>query len=706
MEHTSQAQPPAEPVKPTAADDPGAGPVVATPAGTAQDVLREELAKWRERVPKLASALRQRAEEAETLRQEVERLRGAAEAAATRPASVPAPASPSPESVSAGIRARDELIEELQAKVTDLGERHKQARAELHAGQLTLEELRTDADGWKRKWQSVTRSLDEQASRDSARDAEIGGLTSELESLRRQRAEQEDLAAANQRALDAVAEERDSLRRRNEQLFETTEVANRQIGSLTESVAGLRSTLQELREREAARATELESLRAERDTLVERCSAAEAAVERERGEFETALSSRTEALESARRAEAAGREAQGAAQQRVSSLEQDLEAARSAAGEAERRIAALTEELHLVAVAAAASLASASGVEARLTESGRDGQRLREELGRAEARGRELESARAAQQAELARLGEVVEAAQRTTDDRQRERRELAERMRTLESRNQHLEEQLEERSALVVNLEQQSVDAGRREGALQRQRDELEEALMRAERGVKENAEHATRLDAKLERQQQLMESLEAELAEAQAGRARADKAEHEGAGQAAEVERLRVQIRKLERLVRERTEALNRMEWQREVYQGMTPLERSALASESAGDPAAEPATAEASGTPSEPESKLLVVLNQQLTDARTRNDELLERLRSLEAATTRAPGDDLTRIHGVGQKLAEQLNDLGIHRFEQIAGIEESALDDENHVLYMHRGRITRDGWIEQAVRLISH
>ena len=99
---------------------------------------------------------------------------------------------------------------------------------------------------------------------------------------------------------------------------------------------------------------------------------------------------------------------------------------------------------------------------------------------------------------------------------------------------------------------------------------------------------------------------------------------------------------------------------------------------------------------------------MLNQQLNDERTRNNELRERLQELEATLSRSPraGDDLTRIHGVGHKLAEQLNELGFYRYEQIAGLSEAELDDEQHVLHAHRGRITRDGWIEQAVKLISH
>jgi len=168
--------------------------------------------------------------------------------------------------------------------------------------------------------------------------------------------------------------------------------------------------------------------------------------------------------------------------------------------------------------------------------------------------------------------------------------------------------------------------------------------------------------------------------------------------------VARLREQARKLEAVVRERTDALNRAKWEREVELRECP----------AGPPAPETApddTAEAPApAPADADGKLLLVLNQQLTDARRHNAELLSRIRELETTAGPSPGaghgDDLTRIHGVGHKLAEQLNELGIHRYQQIAELEEAQLAEESHVLHPHRGRILRDGWIDQAVKLISH
>jgi predicted flap endonuclease-1-like 5' DNA nuclease len=680
-----------------------AAAAAAQPTSAGEAALREELAKWRERVPKLAAALRNRAEEAESLRQEIERLRKGGGARDESPA--------------AGIRARDDLIDELQKKLADLAERHKVAQGELHAQQLTIDELKTDAEAWKGKWQSVTRSLDEQAEAVSSQDQRTRALEDENAGLRKRLAEQVSAQEAQQRVLDQAVEERDSLRGRNEQLFETTEIANRQIGSLTDSLTELRGNLQQLREQQAALATERDRAATEAGELRERVSELEGLV----GEHDAALQqARTEA-ETARRETESAREEAESARQQADAREARIEAAEAAVQAADQAAVALAEELHLTAVAAASGASSVATAEQRLAEFAREREaadaarraaedglaeaesaaeaRLAEAQSAAEQRLAEQQAALDAERAEVQRLTEVVEHAQQTTGERETERRDLSDRLQSLENRNRHLEEQLGERSTLVVTLEQDQAEAERSRQALQEERDALEESLMRAERNAKENADYVAQLDAKLDRQKELMDSLEEELAEAkdeaaQAQRALKERPPHSGSdrsGEAAgQVDALRDQVRKLEALVRERTETLNRLQWQVEV----------------AGEPAAE---ADGDADPAESNAKLLLVLNQQLADERSRNAELRERVRQLECTTSTAPsrdGDDLTRIHGVGHKLAEQLNELGIYRYQQIAELDAQELDDEAHALHAHRARIARDRWIEQAVKLISH
>jgi len=71
--------------------------------------------------------------------------------------------------------------------------------------------------------------------------------------------------------------------------------------------------------------------------------------------------------------------------------------------------------------------------------------------------------------------------------------------------------------------------------------------------------------------------------------------------------------------------------------------------------------------------------------------------EPLGSGEAA---GEADDLTRIKGLGSKLAATLRELGVTRFEQIAAWSDADIDRIDAGLGRFQGRIRRDGWVEQA------
>jgi NADH-quinone oxidoreductase subunit E len=61
--------------------------------------------------------------------------------------------------------------------------------------------------------------------------------------------------------------------------------------------------------------------------------------------------------------------------------------------------------------------------------------------------------------------------------------------------------------------------------------------------------------------------------------------------------------------------------------------------------------------------------------------------------------APEDDLTRLKGVGPALAKKLRAAGVTSFAQIAGwsdVDVAAFDEK----LSFRGRIQREGWVEQA------
>ncbi len=67
-------------------------------------------------------------------------------------------------------------------------------------------------------------------------------------------------------------------------------------------------------------------------------------------------------------------------------------------------------------------------------------------------------------------------------------------------------------------------------------------------------------------------------------------------------------------------------------------------------------------------------------------------------------RLAGDDLQQIKGVGPAIEKTLNELGIFRFEQIAGISEYDIDRIAGRLRGLRSRIYREDWIGQARALL--
>lgn len=66
----------------------------------------------------------------------------------------------------------------------------------------------------------------------------------------------------------------------------------------------------------------------------------------------------------------------------------------------------------------------------------------------------------------------------------------------------------------------------------------------------------------------------------------------------------------------------------------------------------------------------------------------------------ATADAGGDDLTRMKGVGPKLAHRLKELGIASFAQLSAMTPAEAEALDAQLGNFQGRIHRDRWIEQA------
>jgi large subunit ribosomal protein L21 len=72
--------------------------------------------------------------------------------------------------------------------------------------------------------------------------------------------------------------------------------------------------------------------------------------------------------------------------------------------------------------------------------------------------------------------------------------------------------------------------------------------------------------------------------------------------------------------------------------------------------------------------------------------------------KAKKSEAGADDLKKLSGVGPALEKKLHEAGVTTFEQIAswGAEEIAEFDEK---LSFKGRIEREGWVEQATTLAA-
>jgi predicted flap endonuclease-1-like 5' DNA nuclease len=124
-----------------------------------------------------------------------------------------------------------------------------------------------------------------------------------------------------------------------------------------------------------------------------------------------------------------------------------------------------------------------------------------------------------------------------------------------------------------------------------------------------------------------------------------------------------------------------------------------------------------------------KSMLVLKQQLDDARATEDRLATQLRELKAASQRAPEtpaaparatmskpaglyelppeqvDELQQIRGIGDGFERGLNKLGIYQFSQLAGLSAAEIVwIEAHLPTFH-GRIERDDWPGQAAALMA-
>jgi predicted flap endonuclease-1-like 5' DNA nuclease len=69
-------------------------------------------------------------------------------------------------------------------------------------------------------------------------------------------------------------------------------------------------------------------------------------------------------------------------------------------------------------------------------------------------------------------------------------------------------------------------------------------------------------------------------------------------------------------------------------------------------------------------------------------------------IDVSPASGPADDLKQLKGVGPKFVAKLNELGITRFDQLAGLNENEVAHLDERLGAFQGRLGRDRVIEQA------
>ncbi|WP_170381680.1 NADH-quinone oxidoreductase subunit NuoE [Ruegeria atlantica] len=115
--------------------------------------------------------------------------------------------------------------------------------------------------------------------------------------------------------------------------------------------------------------------------------------------------------------------------------------------------------------------------------------------------------------------------------------------------------------------------------------------------------------------------------------------------------------------------------------------------------GKPAGASASAKPPKAPEPPKPAV-----KQASEAKAKPAEVKEDQPQTLAAARDGQADDLKMLKGVGPKLEQTLNELGFYHFDQIAAWtpEQVAWVDAR---LKFKGRIERDGWIEQAAKLAA-
>ena len=191
------------------------------------------------------------------------------------------------------------------------------------------------------------------------------------------------------------------------------------------------------------------------------------------------------------------------------------------------------------------------------------------------------------------------------------------------------------------------------------------------------------TAAESELGRHEATIEQLRADLAAADALRA--------------EIERRGARIAELEVLVVERdaSDEANRV----------AELQAALADTEAALDDARRRLAETDSDADDEPGSERESATEDRVADPPTKDEAVarMAEIASRTAGTGDAVVDDLKKIHGVGPKIEQLLNSLGITSFRQVARFEPADIAVVTAALDAFPGRIERDDWMTSAAEL---
>ncbi|MDG2276478.1 MAG: hypothetical protein P8L31_00845 [Pseudomonadales bacterium] len=702
--------------------------------------LRTEVAKWQERVPKLASALRERTDELARVRDEIGLLK-----------------QQSRSRNDLALRARDDLIAELESKSNELRSKRISLAGEARSMEIALGEAQGETAHWKSKWRGVTGSLDELSAERSEQESTHH---SERQSFKRERSSWDEERARlvfdlkeRQRLTQTLHESR----KRNEQLVETTGMAKLQIDALGEELASLVSRA--------------ENAEASSRGFAEKYAQAESALEKALSKFAQTLENEQET----KLAEMGSLHAQA-----LQKKEEQLSFVKTQITEFKRKLAEVEGRAHQ---ACDDHEATRAGLERSLQKTKDECVSVSAEVARLDGclavaiKGQKhAQHERAIQTQSIAALEEEV-----ARMELSREKKALQ--GEALQAELTKLQSMLHERTQLVQNLEEERNERLRSGPHLQGTVVRLEQDL-NAERQISETLKaHAVTVEARVNDQRQHMEKIGRELSEEQTKRVeqqrlyelekrlrenlenrisrgdakwlveeKAELAEEHQRKLDAEIATLREQVSVLNA-----THEIERVELRERLKKESTENARAAakeieLSQRRVAELEAEVISAEAEfiahkvesvdalevqvltaqmcelknklrqrnieldelrwqtkqkkqQTNGSTDAKMVLVLGQQLQDARAEIGRLRDQARSSTANDKGFKDDNIIQLKGVGTKLAEQLCALGIQGVSHIAAIDASDLDDQDHPLHGYRSRLLRGDWIAQARGIIA-